>query len=113
MTNREILIRFPDANLAEGNRLAEELRQDLLDMVPGIQVERYRDDPASMDFGATLVLVLGAPATLIIARAIHKWAGRANAAHIEFTTKAGTVSVKNVESKDVTSIVKALTDISG
>lgn len=112
MHDKEILIRFPDTSAAKSNDFAEALRQDLLDAVPGLTVERHREDPTTLDFGATLILVLGAPATLILARAIRKWACRTNAARIEFATKDGSFSVKNVDSRDVASIVKALTDIS-
>lgn len=108
MSEREFIVRFPGTTTVDANDYAEELRSNLLDAAPDIQAERHRDDNSTMDFGATLVLILGAPATIAAANAIKKWVSRNNQAKLELTTKDGTVLLKNVESKHVAEIVKAL-----
>jgi len=66
-------ITFDDISPADANRFADELREILLDASPDVSVERKRDNSLTQDFGATLVLVLGTPAAVAIARAIGNW----------------------------------------
>lgn len=65
-------IRFEGGDLAEANAYAEELRDTLLEAASDkdvkVDVHVRRDDPTTMDFGGTLVLVLGTPAVLAIAK---------------------------------------------
>jgi hypothetical protein len=108
MSARELYLSFEGATVADGNRYSEDLRSQLLDADPGLSVERIRTDDSTMDFGATLVLVLGAPATVAAARAILAWAKRNNRASIVVKTRSGTLVAKNLESKDVAEVAKAL-----
>jgi len=60
---------IPDARRlrrAEADRLVEDLRHDLLDAGPDIEVERRQEDPTNQDFGA-LVLFLGASSVVAAA----------------------------------------------
>jgi hypothetical protein len=63
-------IRFENVSLAEGGIKASRLREKLLDTSQDVQAEIEKDDPSTQDFGATLVLVLGAPAMVAIAKGI-------------------------------------------
>jgi hypothetical protein len=90
------------------NRYAADLRRELVEADDDVQVDRRRDDPETQDFGATLVLILGAPAIVSIAKALHSWLSRNNAAVVTIERPDGQkLVVKNLESKDVPTTVAA------
>ncbi|MBO0789549.1 MAG: hypothetical protein J2P36_01175 [Ktedonobacteraceae bacterium] len=70
MDKETYIITFDTADAADANRHAEELRQALLDASPDVEVYRRRDDPDTQDFGSTLVLLLGTPAAVAVAKAV-------------------------------------------
>lgn len=109
MADEQFVLTFENSSTADANRYAEELRRVLLDAAPEIAVEREREVPSSQDFGGALVMVLGAPAVVVAARALHDWLKRRNAVSITLKTRSGTMIAKNLESKDVPAIVRALT----
>lgn len=73
METRRYVIHFEKSTPAEANQLAADLREHLLDEVDDIMVEQRREDDNAMDAGTTLVLALGAPATVIAAKALWTW----------------------------------------
>ena len=79
-----IKIRFEDVTIAEAGGLAASLREDLLDISPDIGVRIEKDDPSTQDFGATLVLVLGTPAVLAVAKGVADYLRR----------KRGTITIE-------------------
>ena len=87
------LITFDDASPADANRYAEELREVLLDASPDVSVERKRESPSMQDFGTSLILVLGTPAAVAIARAIANW----------LALRRGTISIE-AENGEITKI---------
>ena len=75
---RVVRVRCLSANKAEANKSATELRGHLLRVAGSdIQVEIVRTDEETMDFGSTLVLVLGTGAAVAVAEGIRdfiaKW----------------------------------------
>jgi hypothetical protein len=107
MNQQKVVVKFENCSVADANRWAEDLRRDLLDGVPDMQVDRQRDNPAAQDFGATLVLVLGTPAIVMLAKALKAWLARNNAASIRLETADGILVANNLESKDAAAIVQA------
>lgn len=73
MDQQSYRITFHDVSLADANRYADELQEVLLDASPDVRVERKRENASAQDFGATVVLILGTPAVIAIARAISNW----------------------------------------
>lgn len=73
MSQQTYTIRFEGISPAEANLYASELRDTLLDVGPDITVDQKRDNTATQDFGATLVLILGTSAVTAIATAIGEW----------------------------------------
>lgn len=57
MSEQTYLLSFTGVSVAEANRYAEELRDDLLDSSAGVVVQRQRENPLAQDFGASLVLL--------------------------------------------------------
>jgi hypothetical protein len=99
-------IRFQDLSVAEANVQAARLRQEILDISPDVRVEVEKEDPRTMDFGSTLVLVLGAPAIVAIAKGIANYLSRAHGRII--IEKDGTIIAEGISGGDVARIVEAL-----
>jgi hypothetical protein len=102
------IIEFDNISAAEANRDASELRGILLDAVPGIEVNRKRADPYTQDFGASLVLVLGAPAVVAIAKAIGGWLMLHQQTGITIKTADGEIVATNLTSKEALKLAELL-----
>lgn len=76
---QQFVIRFEDLSAAEAGDRAASLRETLLDASPDLSVEVKKSDAATMDMGATLVLVLGTPAVIAIAKGIAAFLARERA----------------------------------
>jgi hypothetical protein len=104
-----LVITFPDASAAKRNQLAESLAEALRDLNPDIEVDRKRDRPDTQDFGATLAVVLAAPAVTELARGLASWLTRNSGARIEVRRNGEIIlSGTHLDSKDVPRIVAAL-----
>jgi len=68
-----LTLSFEGADVAEANRFAAELAEQLREADAPIEVRETRVDPSSQDFGATLVLLLGAPAVVALAKGVSAW----------------------------------------
>jgi hypothetical protein len=100
---------FPEASTAEGNQLAVDLRDCLRDINGNVQVERLRDNPDTMDFGATLGLILGSAAVIAVAKGIAAWLARNSGVRLEIRQSDGSVAIlTNLDSRDVFRIAQAI-----
>jgi hypothetical protein len=106
----QIQIRFLDKDPSEASSLAESLRAEILDAAPNAEVRRLREDPEAMDFGATLVLVLGSSAASAISHGIAIWLARNAGVNLKITTKDGEVLADHVSSKNAAEMVGAVFD---
>jgi hypothetical protein len=108
MTQHSVVIAFPDTSpdLANGyaESLAKEIRETVRDHGRAVDPQVTRTDGTAQDFGTTIVLVLGAPAVIVLANAVRDWARRTDRGDI---TMNG-VTIRNVASKDVKDIVRAI-----
>jgi hypothetical protein len=107
----ELLISFPAASAADANGHAQTLRRALLEADASVKCEPRRSDERTMDFGATLVLVLGAPAVVAAAKALHSWLVRSNATEVRVQRGNTSIVLKRAESKDVAAIIAAISAI--
>jgi hypothetical protein len=110
MEKNSVHISFPGVTPDKANGLAESLasdvRREVKDDGKSVEPDVQRTDKTAQDFGTTLVLVLGTPAVIILAKAVRDWAQRTgNESKISIN---GNV-IDNVASKDVADIVKAMT----
>ena len=71
-------------------------------------VEKRRDDPSSQDFGATLILLLGAPAAVAVAKGIGQWLSLYRSAKVRIEQPNGTLIAENITSKQVFELAKLL-----
>jgi hypothetical protein len=103
MSTSTYIIKFNDSSLAQANYYSDELRDALLDASSDIEVSIKRDDPTTMDFGGTLILILkGAGAAIAVAKAIDAWLKRRDTAviTIELTDQGKKVTIKDISKKD-------------
>jgi hypothetical protein len=67
-SNSEIVVRFENVSVAESGQNVAELREYVLDACPGVQANIRKDDPTTQDFGTTLVILLGTPVMVALAK---------------------------------------------
>lgn len=71
-----LTVAFDGVSAARAGELARELQEALLDTAPGVKTELTRADPQAMDLGATLVLLLGTPALVALAKGVADFIAR-------------------------------------
>ncbi len=104
-----IAIRFPELELSDAGRAARNLREQILDDAPGVDADVRKDDSSTMDFGATLILVLGTPAVVALAQGIAKWMMRERTVlEIESDGKTVKIHAEGTLNENVARIVEAL-----
>lgn len=89
--DQTLVVRFQDETVADAARMIAELRDVVLDASPEIQAEVRKEDPIYQDFGTTLVLVLGTPAIVALAKGISDYLRLRPAAKLELETPGGNV----------------------
>ena len=107
---REFVITFENTTVADANRYADDLREQLLVADETAVVERKRLDSTSMDFGPALGIILSAPVTVVLAKALVAWVQRNNQVHLKVSTKDGDLVADNLESKDASDVIRAFNE---
>src|SRR5438552_15508895 len=72
----KVKIRLEGVSVADAGEGLRTLREDILDAERAVQADIIQDEPTNQDFGTTLVLVLGAPAAIAVAKGIQAWLTR-------------------------------------
>lgn len=103
MSDNHITIEFPDVTPAKAGTLANSLKKDLSG-IPGVTAKLERTRRDAQDLGASLVLVLAAPAVVIAAKAIRDWVRRQGRTKLVIE---GNV-ITDVNSEDAEAIIRAL-----
>lgn len=74
MERQTYLIRFKGVSDADASQYAEELKNELLDASPDVQVERRSDGSRAQDLGTILALIFaGVSTATAIAQAVIAW----------------------------------------
>jgi hypothetical protein len=105
-SSETLVITFEDVPVSEAGQNVAALRDQLLDDCPGLKADIRKDDPTTQDFGATLVLVLGAPAVVALAKGLANYLSRRPNGTL-IVKKDGDVIFRG-DSKDAATIAKAL-----
>jgi hypothetical protein len=108
VAKHEFLIEFQGVDSATAGTLAEDLKEHVLSADPAVSAERRRSDPSSMDFGATLVLLLSAPAAVAVAKGIEAFLARHQTAAIRIKGANGSMVVENVTSRQASDLAVKL-----
>jgi hypothetical protein len=110
MKKTNYIIKFEGESLAGANLYADELRDSLLDAAADKQVDVeahvQREDTTTMDFGGTLILALGTPAAIVVAKGIRDWLKRRNTASITIETDDGKLVATNISAKDAANLAE-------
>ncbi len=109
MSENSYIVKFEGENVADANQCADELKTFLLekssDYDVEIKVDLHREDPTTQDFGGSLILILGTPAVLAVAKGISAWLSKRNTSSVTITTKDGKIVAKNISAKGAESII--------
>jgi hypothetical protein len=104
-----VRIRLEDVSVAQASSGIKALRNDVLDADRSVKADIVQDDPTHQDFGATLVLVLGAPAAIAVAKGIANWLAREGGkATLTIDVGGGKVVKFKGKSADAATIARAL-----
>jgi hypothetical protein len=101
-----LAIRFENLSLAEAGSKVARLRNDLLDASSEIEVDVEKEDPTTQDPGTILVLVLGTPAILAIAKGIADFLRRERASIV--IESDGKVVAKGIRGEDASRIAEVI-----
>jgi len=108
MAKQTYIIEIGGVSPADANRYAEELGDALRGATSEVEVEQRRADRNAQDFGATLVLILGTPVAVVLAKAFRDWINRRDNARLRFKTPEGEILIENVTAKDMHKILELL-----
>ncbi len=112
MDQQSYSITFENVSPADASRYADELSNALLDATSDITIQRRREDPRAQDFGATLVLLLGTPAAVALAKTITtvigNWLQLRQGQGVSVTVKTADrqICIKNMTGEHVTQLVQ-------
>jgi len=103
----DIDISFAGTSSAEANVLAQELEVELREASSdiGIAIRKERQD--AQDFGTTLILTLGTPVAVVVARSLSTFLKRNSGVNIRIS-RSGTVTATNLDSKDAARIAEVM-----
>ena len=101
-------IHFDEMEPAEAGRAAESLRRSLQEVDPTIQTKRIRADDQAMDFGASLAVILTAPAIVTFAKGMSNWLARTHTSKLTVIGPDGKTVVENISARDAVDLAKKL-----
>jgi Effector Associated Constant Component 1 len=104
MDEDTFVLRFPESSPDLANSYAEELLQELREADNSARVQRRKDQVDAMDFGATLVLILGTGAATAIAKGLSSWIARNSGVRLVIETPDGKVLADHLDSKNAAEI---------
>lgn len=106
LARQQFIFRFEGLSAAEAGQQAQMLRDALLASSPDVSATVVRSDEEAMDLGATLILLLGTPALIAVAKGIGAYLARERPATL-IIEKDGVVVFKG-NSSDAAKIAQAL-----
>lgn len=114
----ELTLSFPEKSKAEANMLAADLQTEIEQLGEPVQVQRVRDNPDTLDFGATLAIVLAAPAVvgfakgaapavIEVAKGIASWMRRTGNS-VKFKCGETEITLKDVDTANLPAVLAAM-----
>ncbi|MGQ3280526.1 MAG: hypothetical protein ACT6WE_28850, partial [Shinella sp.] len=85
-------IQFDEGSAAERTLLAQSLQDYIAEVDADIDIQTTRENEEAQDFGSTLVLVLGTPVAIIVAKAIADFLHRNSGAMITISENGKVVA---------------------
>jgi hypothetical protein len=87
--------------------MAERLWDAIHHAAPGAEITRLKETPQAMDFGASLLIILGTATAHAVAGGIATWIARNSGVTLTITTTDGEVVANHVTSKNASEMVAA------
>jgi hypothetical protein len=106
MAQQEFEFSFDNCTPADAAVLAMALEEQFREDIPAAALSLRKDREDSQDFGATLVLVLGTPVAVVLARSIGAFLQRNSGASLTISA-SGEIIAKNLNSNDAARIAEA------
>jgi hypothetical protein len=106
MRTQNIIIEFPDLRTGEGTKKSLELKFLLEEqaVAQGIEkildVKEVKNNPLTQDFGASLLLILGTPAAITVAKAVYNFISKYGD-HLIIKTEGGTVIARGSAASNI------------
>ena len=91
MNQEEFVVRFEGLTAAEAAEKASLLLEAVRDAEPSVQADLNKTDHHTQDMGATVILLLSAPAIVAISKGIAKFIARERPGRLIIETKDGKV----------------------
>ena len=107
MEDKPLIIRFLNSTADEASIVARGMADELGEIDGVVSAKPKRDNPQAQDFGSTIVLILGTASVTAIAQGIKTWLSRTGT-DAEIDSSTGNVILKNVASKEIAEIAKAI-----
>jgi len=104
----QIRICFNEVDVATAGNLAASLGEWVGGVDPTVSTQRQRTDPSTMDFGASLVVLFGAPAVVAVAKGIEGWLKAHHGAKITIISGNRKAVVENITSDNAVKIAEIL-----
>jgi hypothetical protein len=106
MIETGFIVTFDEVDTATANRYAGELKENLELQVEGLTVQQVRDKANTMDFGATLAIILGSAAATAVAKGIQAWLAKRNTSTVTIKTMDGQIIATGVGAADAKLLVE-------
>jgi hypothetical protein len=101
-------IRFSHGSLRDQNISASELGKILTSVQGVTEVVQHKEQPGTMDFGASLAVVLGTGASVALAKGIADWLRGHRKAMITIVNESGKIVVENVTGAEANKILETV-----
>lgn len=108
MENHQITFRFSQLNERDANEAATMLKEFIEEESPVLKPKFHKENKTNMDFGATLILVLGAPAIVSLATGISTYLARRPDTELEVHCENGKTIKFKGRSEDAAKIAESL-----
>ena len=105
MTNLDVTISFEGCSMADANRYASSLMDDISAAADDVAIRKARPDSNTQDLGSTLILVLGTASVNAIAAGISSWIARHSGARLKISAKG--IEGTHIDSADAAKIAEA------
>ncbi len=106
----ELMLTFETETAAQANQYAADLAQHLKAAAPAVDARQRRTDPNAQDFGASIVLILGAPAVVALAKGIADWLRMSQTAKsklvIRDKNRNTVIEIDNARSSDLRALLE-------
>lgn len=101
-----LIVNFGSGDLLSRTELANSLENHLTSSTADIKVSRRREDFDSMDFGATLAIILGTASITALAEGIATWIKQRNGATVTIIVGSNVLKIESASLEEAQRIIE-------